>query len=99
MVWFMRHTPHGVFIGNPRVHFQHYADRMNEPRKEQRRWRAWACWSLARMVMPDLPGDPRHCVEEPTIAEIGDRLSRHGIQGEAALWRGVLDRAGEAMVP
>ena len=99
MVWFMRHTPHGVFIGNPRVHFQHYADRMNEPRKEQRRWRAWACWSLARKVMPELPGDPRHRIEEPTIAEIGDRLRGHGIPGEAGLWRGVLDRAGEAMVP
>jgi hypothetical protein len=27
-------------LRNPRVHFQHYAGRMNEPRREQRRWRA-----------------------------------------------------------
>ena len=31
---------------NPRVHFQHLADRMNELRREQRRWRMWACWNL-----------------------------------------------------
>ena len=37
MAWFIRHTPDGVFLGNPRVHFQHYAGRMNEPRAEQRR--------------------------------------------------------------
>jgi hypothetical protein len=86
MVWFMKHTPKDVFIGNPRVHFQHYADRMNEPRKEQRRWRAWACWALARKVMHGLPGDPRHKVDEPTIKEIEAKLARHGLPGEAALW-------------
>jgi hypothetical protein len=90
MIWFMRHTPQGVFIGNPRVHFQHYAGRMNEPRKEQRRWRAWACWALARRVMPELHGDPRHKVAEPTATQIGARLQRHGIAGEAALWRSEL---------
>ena len=42
MAWLLAHVPAGVFVGNPRVHFQHYADRMNEPRKEQRQWRAWA---------------------------------------------------------
>jgi hypothetical protein len=86
MTWFMRHTPHDVFVGNPRIHFQHYADRMNEPRKEQRRWRAWACWALARKVMPHLPEDPRHIVEEPTIKQIEWHLHRHGMPGEAALW-------------
>ena len=44
MAWLLQHTPPETFIGNPRVHFQHLADRMNEPRREQRRWRAWACW-------------------------------------------------------
>ena len=93
MVWFMRHTPDSVFIGNPRVHFQHYADRMNEPRRDQRRWRAWACWALARKVMPSLPGDPRHRVEEPTHAQIEAHLHRLGLPGEDALWRGVLSHA------
>jgi hypothetical protein len=86
MVWFMRHSPHDVFLGNPRVHFQHYADRMNEPRKDQRRWRAWACWALAKRVLPHLPGDPRHIVEEPNLKLIEWHLHRHGLPGEAALW-------------
>jgi hypothetical protein len=94
MAWIMRHTPEGVFIGNPRVHFQHYADRMNEPRKEQRRWRAWACWALARKVLPHLPGDPRHAVDEPTARQIEARLQRHGLPGEAELWFEELLRTG-----
>src|SRR6185503_4331544 len=44
--WMIQQTPANVFVGNPRVHFQHYAGRMNEPRREQRRWRAWACWAV-----------------------------------------------------
>jgi hypothetical protein len=95
MVWFMRHTPRDVFIGNPRVHFQHYADRMNEPRRDQRRWRAWACWALARRALPALHGDERHIVEEPSLKDIEARLHRHGLPGEAALWNHVLHNAGK----
>jgi len=91
MAWFMRHTPQDVFIGNPRVHFQHYADRMNEPRKELRRWRAWACWALARKVLPHMPADPRHVVEEPTLSFIAEQLSLLGLYGEVAIWRAVVD--------
>ena len=95
LVWLLGHTPRGTFIGNPRVHFQHYADRMNEPRRERRRWRAWACWALARRAMPHLPGDPRHKVDEPTIGQISDRLGRHGIPGESALWHAEWERLGK----
>jgi hypothetical protein len=95
MGWLMGNTPRGVFIGNPRIHFQHYADRMNEPRRDQRRWRAWACWALARRVMHDLPGDPRHRVDEPTLAAIDSHLRRHGIPGEAELWHRVLAQAAK----
>lgn len=91
MAWCIAQTPAGIFIGNPRVHFQHYADRMNEPRCEQRRWRAWACWALARAVRPELPGDPRHQVAEPARALIAAKLEQHGLPGEAALWQTVLD--------
>lgn len=91
MAWFMAHTPPDVFTGNPRVHFQHYADRMNEPRRAQRQARAWACWALARRVRPDLPADPRHGVHEPTEAEIAAMLNATGLPGETGLWRGVLD--------
>ncbi|MBL9198855.1 MAG: hypothetical protein JNL39_00050 [Opitutaceae bacterium] len=96
MAWLIAHTPPGVFLGNPRVHFQHYADRMNEPRREQRRWRAWACWALARAVRPDLPGDPKHRVVEPTHDEIATALRAHGLPSEVELWRAELERAGEA---
>jgi hypothetical protein len=93
MGWLIAHTPVGVFLGNPRVHFQHYADRMNEPRREQRRWRAWACWALARVVRPDLPADPRHVVKEPSRAEIFEALRVHGHPGEADAWSTELDHA------
>jgi hypothetical protein len=93
MVWLIAHTPPDVFLGNPRVHFQHYADRMNEPRREQRRWRAWACWALARVVRPDLPNDPRHQVVEPSREEIAAALQQHGHAGERELWRNELIKA------
>ncbi len=93
MAWFLGNVPAGVFMGNPRVHFQHYADRMNEPRKDQRQWRAWACWALARAVLPDLPNDPKHAVIEPTDAQIDERLRVCGIPGEADLWGRVLAHA------
>jgi hypothetical protein len=93
MTWFLRHTPTGVFLGNPRVHFQHYAGRMNAPRREQRRWRAWACWALTREVLPHLPGDPKHIIEEPSLALIAEQLSAHGHAGEVALWESVLKKS------
>lgn len=92
MAWFLKHAPPDVFIGNPRVHFQHLADRMNEPRREQRRWRTWACWAITRTVRPEFPADPKHQVEEPGFALIGQKLTAHGIPGESALWQGVLGK-------
>lgn len=90
VAWIIARTPDGVFLGNPRVHFQHYAGRMNEPRRDQRRARAWACWALTRAVRPDLPGDPRHRIDEPSHAEIRAALERCGHAGEADLWQAVL---------
>lgn len=90
MAWFLKHTPPDVFIGNPRVHFQHLADRMNEPRREQRRWRTWACWALCRAVRPEFPDDPKHVVAEPDLALIAAKLSQHGMPGETALWQSIL---------
>lgn len=90
MAWFLVHTPPDVFIGNPRVHFQHYADRMNQPRREQRSARAWACWALTRRLRPDWPADPKHAVAEPTEDEIAERLDTHGLPGETAAWRAIL---------
>ncbi len=90
MAWLLQHTPPEFFIGNPRVHFQHLADRMNEPRREQRRWRTWACWAIARAVRPEFAADPKHIVCEPTVAEITTQLDLHGVPSEAALWRTVM---------
>lgn len=90
MHWLMVHTPRDVFIGNPRVHFQHYADRLKAPRREQRRARAWACWALACKTNPQWPNDPKHDVVEPTLDGIEQELATHGHLGEAGLWRNVL---------
>jgi hypothetical protein len=87
LAWILRSVPAGMFIGNPRVHFQHYADRMNEPRRDCRRWRAWACWAIARELRPDWPGDPRHVVVEPSIIDIEAGLRTHGHKGEVELWQ------------
>lgn len=93
MTWILRHTPSDQFVGNPRVHFQHYAGRMNEPRREQRRWRAWACWALSRKVLPDLAGDPKHVVVEPSPDEIMVKLDQYGHIGESACWRKEWEKA------
>ena len=90
MAWFLTHTPEDVFIGNPRVHFQHYADRLRAPRRDQRRWRAWACWALTRRLHPQLPCDPLHRVTEPSENDISAALSAHGHPNEAACWNEVL---------
>jgi len=86
LVWMITATPPDVFIGNPRVHYQHLADRVREPRRAQRSARAWACWHLVRLIRPDLPADPRHAVIEPTSESIAHALATHGIPGELATW-------------
>ncbi|MCC5023784.1 MAG: hypothetical protein J6386_13820 [Candidatus Synoicihabitans palmerolidicus] len=91
MAWLLREVPRELFCGNPRVHFQHYADRMNEPRKTLRQWRAWACWSITRQVRPELEGDSKHEVVEPTESEIAVGLAAHGLSGERERWERVRD--------
>lgn len=98
MAWLIARTPAELLVGNPRVHFQHYADRMNEPRREQRRWRAWACWALTRIVRPELRGDPKHQVIEPSLEDIAVGLARYGHAGEAELWRVALRSAEDLRV-
>jgi hypothetical protein len=93
MAWLIAKTPDDAFLGNPRVHFQHYADRVNPPRQEQRRWRSWACWALTRVVRPEFPADPRHRVVEPTLAAIAAALERYGHPHEAELWQQELTNA------
>lgn len=90
LVYILQTAPADAFLGNPRVHFQHYADRLGEPRLEQRKWRSWACWALSCKARPDFPGDPDHDVEEPTLENITQKLETHGHPGETILWQSVL---------
>ncbi len=90
LVYILQNTPPDLFLGNPRIHFQHYADRLGPPRAEQRKWRSWACWALSCNARPDLPGDPKHEVEEPTLEQITAALDAHGHPGETQLWQSVM---------
>lgn len=92
LVDLLRNAPSDAFLGNPRVHFQHYADRLGEPRRLQRKWRSWACWALARAALPQLPGDPKHVVEEPSHDQIARQLQTHGHPGEKDLWEAAFPR-------
>jgi hypothetical protein len=90
VAWILQHAPDQAFIGNPRIHFQHLADRIRDPRRPVKSWRAWACWHIVRKCQPELEGDPRHDVEPPSEGSVADALSRHGIPGETDLWMSVL---------
>ncbi|MCB1087646.1 MAG: hypothetical protein KDM63_11420 [Verrucomicrobiae bacterium] len=89
-VWVMREREADQFIGNPRRHYQHLATRMVEPRKDQRAWRAWACWHLACRIFPDYPADEKQIAEEgivePSREAIIEGLRTHGLPGEVSLW-------------
>jgi hypothetical protein len=67
---------------------------MNEPRKELRTWRAWACWLMACIVLPDMPGDGeqiiRDGIREPSEEEIAANLDRLGHHYETVAWREAL---------
>lgn len=78
------------FPGNPRVSFQHQANRLRGARRELRAARAWAAWAVVRAARPTLPGDPAEALPEPSLATIGDWLGRHAHPGEVALWREAL---------
>ncbi|WP_269539078.1 hypothetical protein [Cerasicoccus fimbriatus] len=89
--WLVANNPPGVFIGNPRVHYQHLADRVRGERAEQKKWRAWAAWAVVRQVAPDYSADPKHDVAEPTLEQIEDGLTQHGASGEVAVWQALID--------
>ena len=87
--WMVR-QPSDQFTGNARVHYQHLADRVRGERAELKKWRAWAAWAVTRHVRPDLAGDPRHAVVEPTPADIEAGLRAYGLPSEIAEWRKAL---------
>ena len=87
--WMVR-QPSDQFTGNARVHYQHLADRVRGAQAELKKWRAWAAWAVTRHVRPDLAGDPRHAVVEPTPADIEAGLRAYGLPSEIAEWRKAL---------
>ena len=91
VVWILQSRRIEDFIGNPRRHWQHLATRMVEPRKAVRTARAWACWQLARAVLPDYPADElqieREGVVEPSEEQIQEWLSELGLPGELEIWK------------
>ncbi len=98
LAWLVSHHPDDSFLGNPRISFQHQADRVRGVRAPQKAARAWAVWYLIRIVRPDLPGDRFHRVEEPTRDAIRQRLETFGLGGEEETWRAAI-RQAEAWAP
>ena len=87
--WMVK-QPADTFTGNARVHYQHLADRVRGERADLKKWRAWAAWAVTCHVRPDLAGDPKHAVTEPTHAEIEAGLRTYGLVSEIAEWRQAL---------
>jgi hypothetical protein len=84
--WVITHAQPGQYLSNPRIHYQHLATRVRGPRAELRRWRAWACWSIARKQLPHLSPDHKQQIQEPTNQEIADHLKKFGLPKEEQLW-------------
>lgn len=87
---FSRYPEAHGFRGNPRISFQHQADRMKGRNASLRRARAWAVWVLVREELPDLPGDPLHVVTPPERDEVREWLRREASEAESELWWSVL---------
>ena len=89
--WVMVNCPAGEFLGNPVRHYQHLATRMSGPRPELRRWRAWACFHLAEVVVGGEanPRDERQLEREkiviPELSEALVQLGNLGLRWEAKL--------------
>lgn len=97
LVWIMQNRVEGQFIGNPRRHWQHLATRMVEPNKELRTWRAWACWYLAKTILPEseFPGDDKQIrddqIIEPELGQVADHLKRFSPANDLDIWQLALD--------
>jgi ribosomal protein S18 acetylase RimI-like enzyme len=97
--WIMHYRAADKFIGNPCRHYQHLATRMVEPHKELRTWRAWACWYLAKELLPEseFPPDTQQVREEqvvkPTRALIAEQLARWSPSDDLSAWQDALAMA------
>jgi len=105
LAWILHQRPDGQFIGNPRRHWQHLATRMVEPHKDLRTWRAWACWYLAKTLLPesDFPGDSQQIrqenIVEPPFDQVFDHLGRLSPADDLATWQHALKWARDHLPP
>lgn len=103
IAWMLHHRPEGLFIGNPRRHYQHLATRMVEPHKELRVWRAWACWHLSKCLLDEAeyPADEKQIREdlviEPRRADIAEALKSHSPCDDLPAWEEALIWANAQM--
>jgi len=80
LVWFLQNRVDDLFLGNPVRHFQHLASRISGDHAVLRGWRAWACFHLARAILPtgDFPEDQKQIEDEglvlPPLAEVEKNL-------------------------
>lgn len=79
LIWFLKNPQEGKFVGNPRVHYQHLADRVKGDREDIKRWRTWACWYLTCKADPMLTPDSSHAFTEPSLEDIIFGLKSFGI--------------------
>ncbi len=96
LAWICRHHGDEGFLGNPRVSFQHVADRARGPDARLKNIRAWACWAVVCAARPDLPGDPRHAVEPPSAGTVAAGLREVGGEDEVRVWAAALGGSGPA---
>jgi len=96
LAWLILNAPADQFLGNPRRHWQHLATRMVEPNKALRTWRAWACWHLAKTLLPEseFPADLKQIrnehVIEPTFDQIFAHLEKLSPADDLATWQHAL---------
>jgi len=84
------HTLEYGFLGNPRISFQHQADRLSGQHAPIRRARAWAAWYLVSAVRPDFPSDPKHHPIFPSGTQIIADLDTFGTANESIAYREAL---------
>lgn len=79
VAWLMVHRKADQFIGNPRFHYQHLASRLRGPDKELAVWRCWACWYLAKEVLPEkeFPGDALQIRNEQLVEPAHDTIAQN----------------------
>ncbi len=96
IAWLMVNRREGQFLGNPRYHYQHLASRLRGPGKELAVWRSWACWYLAKEVLPEgeFPADlvqiRSEQLIEPAHDTIVQQLRKLSSAGDEQAWADAL---------